>query len=213
MPEPGEQPAQRITLDASQIQALIPHRYPFLLVDRSSTSSQANAIVGTQARQHERRLSAGPFPGLPGHAGRADRRSDGPGRRRAGHARPGQCRQAAVLCAHRQLPLPSAGAPGRHAAPGSGGDLFPRSGRQGARARPGRQRSGLRGRPHVCPRPGATNARLALLRLVGRSVPPSAARSVASPSGCCCSGPTTSATCCSARRPWRCCAPACRAPT
>ena len=187
-------------LDATQIQALIPHRYPFLLVDRILELEPGKRAVGLKHVSMSDHYLQGHFPELPGDAGRADRRGAGPDRRRAGHAGPCQCGQNAVLRPHRQLPLSTAGATGRHAAPG--GRRSPRF--AGRSARP------TRGHWSVAPWPARLTSplRLATHRrrdsAPARPVAAGRARAVWRESDgrltrrgeCCCYGRTTSATCC-----------------
>ena len=68
-------------MDIREIQAVLPHRYPFLFIDRVE-SIDDDRIVAQQAGQPERAPLRRPFPGQPGHAGRADHRGVGPGRAR-----------------------------------------------------------------------------------------------------------------------------------
>ena len=77
-------------LDINEIREILPHRYPFLLVDRI-VELEAERIVGHQERHRQRAVLPGPFSGFPGDAGRADRGSHGADGRRAGaeeHAGP-----------------------------------------------------------------------------------------------------------------------------
>lgn len=48
--------------DSNQIQQIIPHRYPFLLVDAiESINEEGTAIVGTQMRNSKRNAVSGTF--------------------------------------------------------------------------------------------------------------------------------------------------------
>jgi 3-hydroxyacyl-[acyl-carrier-protein] dehydratase len=64
MPQPVEQPAP-ITLDATQIQALIPHRYPFLLLDRVDELQPGKRIVGLKHVSMSDGYLQGHFPDYP----------------------------------------------------------------------------------------------------------------------------------------------------
>src|SRR5205807_9125800 len=68
MPEPtgAETPSAPRTLDSAQIQALIPHRPPFLLVDRVVDLDPGRSIVGIkQVSLDTDRYLQGHFPGNP----------------------------------------------------------------------------------------------------------------------------------------------------
>ena len=54
-----------ILLTASQIQEVIPHRYPFLLVDRIVELEAGKRAVGTKAVSIDEPFFAGHFPGYP----------------------------------------------------------------------------------------------------------------------------------------------------
>ena len=70
-------------MDITAIREILPHRYPFLLVD-SILELEEERIVGHEECHCERTVFRRPLPGLPGHARRPDRGSDGAGGRRAG---------------------------------------------------------------------------------------------------------------------------------
>ncbi len=69
-------------MDINEIREYLPHRYPFLLVDRV-------VDLDLEGKQHSRLQSVsinepffnGSLPEHPDHAGRADHRGHGPGRR------------------------------------------------------------------------------------------------------------------------------------
>ena len=74
-----DQPAGR-TLDALDIQrllTLLPHRYPFMLVDRIVDLRGRRILRRHQERDDERAAFHGPFPRPPGDARRAGGRGDG----------------------------------------------------------------------------------------------------------------------------------------
>jgi len=56
---------EQTVLDSSQIQALIPHRYPFLLVDRIVELEQSTRIVGLKHVSMSDPYLQGHFPGYP----------------------------------------------------------------------------------------------------------------------------------------------------
>ena len=62
---------------------LLPHRYPFLLVDRVIEFEPSKRWSRIKNVTHQRAVLPGPFPRPSGDAGRADHRGDGAGRRRA----------------------------------------------------------------------------------------------------------------------------------
>ena len=74
-------------LEISQIMDILPHRYPFLLVDRIIEVEEERRIVGIKNVTINEPFFQGHFPGHPIMPGRADRRGDGPGGR---HAADGQ---------------------------------------------------------------------------------------------------------------------------
>ena len=63
--------------------SLLPHRYPFLLVDRVLELVPRQAGGGDQEREHQRALLSRALAGDADHARRARRRGPGAGRRRA----------------------------------------------------------------------------------------------------------------------------------
>ena len=78
-------PDQSATLgsaDIARIMKLLPHRYPFLLIDRLVDMDGDSLRDGYQERHHQRAVFPGPFPRRAGHAGRvADRGHGADGRR------------------------------------------------------------------------------------------------------------------------------------
>ena len=75
-----------VTLDVEQIKKLLPHRAPFLFVERLTDIVPGRKRHRLQGRVVQRTLFPGPFSRFRGDAGRADRRSDGADRGRAGRA-------------------------------------------------------------------------------------------------------------------------------
>ncbi len=64
-------------LDSNGIQKILPHRYPFLLVDAIEEMEPMEAHCGNQERHHQRKFLSGPFSRKADHAGRADHRIHG----------------------------------------------------------------------------------------------------------------------------------------
>jgi 3-hydroxyacyl-[acyl-carrier-protein] dehydratase len=65
MAEAGDPQATATVLDASQIQALIPHRYPFLLVDRIVELEPGRRAVGLKLVSMSDGYLQGHFPDFP----------------------------------------------------------------------------------------------------------------------------------------------------
>lgn len=61
----GEAPGLTLPLDAVAIQAIIPHRYPFLLVDRVLELEPGKRAVGVKAVSMGEPFFAGHFPNYP----------------------------------------------------------------------------------------------------------------------------------------------------
>ena len=70
------------TIDIAGIMSLLPHRYPFLLVDRVLELDPGRRVVGIKNVSVNEPFFQGHWPGQADHAGRADRRGPGAGRRR-----------------------------------------------------------------------------------------------------------------------------------
>ena len=70
------------TADIVRVLKLLPHRYPFLLVDRSIEMDRDNSAIGIKNVTINEPFFQGHFPGFPGDAGRADHRGHGADRRR-----------------------------------------------------------------------------------------------------------------------------------
>ncbi len=67
-------------MDINQIREYLPHRYPFLLVDRVMEITLANRSWRTRTSASTNPSSTATSPSSSDHAGRADHRSTGPGR-------------------------------------------------------------------------------------------------------------------------------------
>jgi 3-hydroxyacyl-[acyl-carrier-protein] dehydratase len=65
----------QLPLDVVAIQQLLPHRYPFLLVDRVTEFEAHKRVARHQERHDQRAVLPRPFRGPPGDAGRARDRS------------------------------------------------------------------------------------------------------------------------------------------
>ena len=70
-------------MDIGRIMDMLPHRYPFLLVDRIIEVEGTKRIVGIKNVTINEPFFQGHFPGPPDHARRADHRGDGAGGRHA----------------------------------------------------------------------------------------------------------------------------------
>ena len=62
-------------LDIHDILKILPHRYPFLLIDRVLDLKRKDRIVAIKNVTFNEPFFAGHFPGTADYAGRADRRS------------------------------------------------------------------------------------------------------------------------------------------
>jgi 3-hydroxyacyl-[acyl-carrier-protein] dehydratase len=62
---PGEQPAPRTTMDILEIMSLLPHRYPFLLIDRVIEMEPRKRIVAIKNVTINEPQFQGHFPGYP----------------------------------------------------------------------------------------------------------------------------------------------------
>ena len=78
------------TMTIEEIKEYLPHRYPFLLVDRVVEFEQDRRIVAAEERHRQRAVLPGAFPAFRRDAGRADHRGDGAGGRTALAASLGQ---------------------------------------------------------------------------------------------------------------------------
>ena len=68
-------------LDINQIMQLMPHRYPFLLIDRVLSMEPDKSISALKNVTINEPFFPGHYPDHPGDAGRADHRGDGTGLR------------------------------------------------------------------------------------------------------------------------------------
>ena len=94
-------------MDIVEIMSILPHRYPFLLIDRVIEMERKTRIVAIKNVTANEPQFTGPLSRLPHHARRHDHRSHGPGRRRApAHRNPRPRRQAHGLHRHRRGALP-----------------------------------------------------------------------------------------------------------
>ncbi len=74
--------------DIATIKRMIPHRYPFLMIDRVVNIERQPLRRRHQERHRQRAAFRGPLPGAAGDAGRADHRGDGADLGGAGGRRP-----------------------------------------------------------------------------------------------------------------------------
>lgn len=92
MPNPVNVPYGDAVLDINEVMSLLPHRYPFLMVDRIVGFEGETKCRRPEKPHHERALLPGPLPGPSGHAGRAPGGSHGAGGLHR-HAAPARKRQ------------------------------------------------------------------------------------------------------------------------
>ena len=78
-PRPSSIPDGESVLDINEVLKILPHRYPFLMVDRIVDCVGDSKCTGDQERHHQRALLPRPLPRPPDHARRAPARSHGPG--------------------------------------------------------------------------------------------------------------------------------------
>ena len=105
-----------VAMDIGRILDVIPHRYPFLLVDRILEVEGTKRIVGIKNVTINEPFFQGHFPGPSDHARRPHHRGDGAGGRHAAarHDR-GSGPEGGLLHVARQREVPPAGAAGRPA--------------------------------------------------------------------------------------------------
>ena len=106
------------TADIARVMKLLPHRYPFLMVDRIIDMDRDESAVGIKSVTINEPFFQGHFPQLPDHAGRAHHRGPGADGGRAVRQQPRHHLQAAARVFHGDRPrqVPQAGAAGRPAA-------------------------------------------------------------------------------------------------
>ena len=97
-------------MDIEDILEAIPHRYPFLMIDRVIDVIPDESAIGIKNVSINEIILSRPLPAPAGDAGRADHRIDGTEccRARGGDPWPGDGGQARVLHVDRRLPLPTA---------------------------------------------------------------------------------------------------------
>ena len=102
-------PAARL-VDIARIMHAIPHRYPFLLIDRVVDLVRDRSAVGIKNVSVNESFFQGHFPAPSGDAGRAHHRKHGADRGGAGgrDARAGSGRQGGLFHAHRRAPSSAA---------------------------------------------------------------------------------------------------------
>lgn len=67
-------------MDIKEIMSIIPHRQPFLLIDRVEEIVEGEKVIATKNVSYNEPFFAGHFPQEPGDAGCVDRGSNGAGR-------------------------------------------------------------------------------------------------------------------------------------
>ena len=82
MTETGS-PRSSARADIARVMKLLPHRYPFLMVDRIIDMDRDESAIGIKSVTINEPFFQGHFPELPDHAGRADHRGPGADGRRA----------------------------------------------------------------------------------------------------------------------------------
>ena len=97
-------------LGIEEIMKVLPHRYPFLLVDRILELEEGKRVVGLKNVTINEPFFQGHFPGHPIMPGVLDRRSDGAGRGHADAGEPaGAGFESRVLHKSRQREIPATG--------------------------------------------------------------------------------------------------------
>ena len=111
MAEPRTVRADANALNSEEIAALLPHRYPFALVDRILDYEPGQWAIGRKCVSRNEEFFCGHFPGS-AHSG-----STGPDRCRCGAQPAGEQGQTGPLRRHQECPLPQTGHPRRCAHP------------------------------------------------------------------------------------------------
>ena len=111
MAEPRTVRENANALNSEQIAALLPHRYPFALVDRILDYEPGQWAIGRKCVSRNEEFFCGHFPGQPVMPGVLDPGSTGPDRSRGGAERSRKQRQTGPLRRHQKCPLPQTGHP------------------------------------------------------------------------------------------------------
>jgi hypothetical protein len=107
------------SLDIYQVLKHLPHRYPFLLIDRVLDYTKGESLTAIKNVTDQRAVLPGAFPEPSGNAGRAGGRGDGPGLRGPdvqSQETTAQRRRASSVRRHRQGAFQASGRAGRPAA-------------------------------------------------------------------------------------------------
>ena len=124
-----------MTFDIQEILDFLPHRYPFLLIDRVVEFEPHQAPGGDQERDHQRAVFPGTFSRLSHHARRAGGGSHGAGRRHHHDGRDaGPRRKAGGVHRDRAGQVPPPGDAGRPVAHRGGCAVVPDARRAHCRA-------------------------------------------------------------------------------
>ena len=136
-------------LDIQEIKAIIPHRYPFLLVDRITELEEGRRAVGIKNVTANEPYYQRPLPRLPRHARCAHRGSAGASRGRRSAASGGKSRKTRPLRRYRQISFPRTSEARGHTHAGSHLHPTERADWQRARHSPRRRQSSCRRRAHL----------------------------------------------------------------
>jgi 3-hydroxyacyl-[acyl-carrier-protein] dehydratase len=103
--------------DLDLIQRIIPHRYPFLLIDKVRDIVLNESCVGIKMHHLQRAAVSGPFPRHAGLSRRDDHRGHGADERNPGRAvdGPGRQERQGLLHGRRRGEVPPQGGAGRRA--------------------------------------------------------------------------------------------------
>ena len=102
-----------LPLDHATIERILPHRYPFLLVDRITEFGEDKRIVGIKNVSYNERYSRKGPRRTTGHAADHPHGSRGAGRGDSHSVETGKQAAPAAVCRHPEGSLPQAGLPGR----------------------------------------------------------------------------------------------------